>query len=404
MMRKSLTILVIGLLIVSFILGGCASQSAAPSITGAPTTSATVTSKPAMTTTPAASATSAAPQTTASSTIGAPAQVFELRFSHHLAPQAWVCTQFINPWIKKVEAATNGAVKITTYPAQSIATMQDNYDAVINGLAHLTWIPSSPYQGRFSLSEVMTLPFLNLSSGTINGKKVGPAVVNSHIIQELYETMPELQKEWAQTKLLFLHMNEPLFIITKKSVTNLSGVKGLKIAVLSSGPSLEMWKKMGASPVYMTGPAIYEAGQKGVLDGCTTNWGNLASFRYNEVFPYALEMTSSSPLFSVPMNLEVWNRMPPEVQKQIMSVSGISGAEFAADSAFGESSKNDVLAQIKKSGNSLTISQIDPAEQDKMKELGGKPIWDEWVASLKAKGLASDKVMEAALKLAVKYQ
>jgi TRAP-type C4-dicarboxylate transport system substrate-binding protein len=399
-MKKSLVILVAILVIASIVLAGCASQP-----TTAPTTSAApVTSKPAATS--AAPTTSApAPATTAApATAAAPAQVVEMRFSHHNPPQGWTTTQFINPWGKKVEAATNGAVKITMFPAQSIAAIADNYDATINNLAQLTWIPTSPYQGRFSLSEVISLPFLALPSGTINGKKVGPAAVNSYILEELYETVPEIQKQWEQTKVLFLHTTDSFFIVSKKPVKSLADVKGMKIVVLGSGPTLEMWGKLGASPLYMPAPSVYEAGQKGVVDAVATNWANLGTYRYNEVFPYGTDMTSFVTMFGLVMNKETWNKLSPEVQKQVMSVSGQAGAEFASNTAFGADAQNDVMNNIKKAGSSLTMGQLDPGEQDKMKTLAGKPVWDKWVADMKARNLAADKVLDAALKLVDKYK
>jgi TRAP-type C4-dicarboxylate transport system substrate-binding protein len=392
-MRKSLIFLVAILVIVSFVIGGCASQpapSSAPATSAAPTTAAPKTTAPA---------TSSAPATTS-----APAQVVEMRFSHHNPPQGWTTVEFINPWAKKVEAATNGAVKITMYPAQSIAAIADNYDATINNLAQLTWIPTSPYQGRFSLAEVISLPFIALPGGTINGKKVGPSAVNSYILQELYETVPEVQKQWAQTKVMFLHTTESFFIIAKKPIKNLDDVKGLKIVVLGSGPTLDMWKKLGASPVYMPAPSVYESGQKGVVDAVAVNWANLGTYRYNEVFPYATDMTSFVTMFGLVMNLDTWNKLSPEVQKQVMSVSGQAGAEFASNTAFGEAAKNDILNNIKKSGSKFEILTLDPGVQDKMKELAGKPVWDEWVASMKARGLAADKALEAVLKLVDKYK
>jgi TRAP-type C4-dicarboxylate transport system substrate-binding protein len=388
------------LVIVSLILGGCASQPAA----NAPTASAAPsTAKPATTT--SASSPVAVPATSAAGTAGtASAPVVEIKFSHHVAHQSWTAIQFLNPWAKKVESATNGAVKITMYPAQSIAAVADNYDAVISNLAQMTWIPTSPYQGRFSLSEIISLPFMALPSGTVNGKKLGCAAVNSYILQELYETVPEVQKEWAQTKVLFLNTTDSNFLVFKKPIKTIAEMKGMKIVASGSGPTLDMWKKLGASPLYMTGPSVYEAGQKGVIDGVATNWANLGTYKYNEVFPYATDMTSFVSRFGLVMNLETWNKLSPEVQKQIMSVSGQAGAEFASNTAFGEDAKNDILAQFKKNGSSLTINQFDPGEVDKMKVLAGKPIWDEYVASMNSRGFAADKVLEAALKLVDKYK
>ena len=290
------------------------------------------------------------------------------------------------------------------YPAQSIAAIGDNYDATISGLAQMTWIPTSPYAGRFPLSEVISLPFIALPGGTVDGKKVGPSAVNSRILQELYETVPEVQKEWAQTKLLFLHTTESFFLVSKKPVKTIADVKGLKIAVLGSGPTLDMWKKLGASPVYMPAPAVYESGQKGVIDAVAVNWANLGTYRYNEVFPYATDMTSFVTIFATVMNLDSFNKLPPDVQKQVMSVSGQAGAEFASNTAFGEDAKNDILNKIKAQGSKFEIVSLDPGELDKMKALAGKPVWDEWVAAMKAKGLPADKVLDAALKLVDKYK
>jgi len=390
-MKKFLVLLVVVLVAASFIMGGCSASPASSS--APPSVSATTSAKPPVTT-----ATSAPAPTTAST------PVVELKFSHHNPPQGWTTVQFLNPWAKSVETATNGKVKITMYPAQSIAALADNYDAVISGLAQMTWIPTSPYAGRFPMSEVISLPFMTLPSGTIDGKKVGPAAVNSRILQELYETVPEVQKEWAQTKLLFLHTTDPFFLVSKKPVKNIADVKGLKIAVLGSGPTLDMWKKLGASPVYMPAPAVYESGQKGVIDAVAVNWANLGTYRYNEVFPYGTDMTSFVTIFATVMNLDVYNKLPPDVQKQVMSVSGQTGAAFAANTAFGEDAKNDILNKIKAQDSKLDIVSLDPGEFDKMKVLAGQPVWDEWIAGMKAKGLPADKVLDAALKLVQKYK
>jgi TRAP-type C4-dicarboxylate transport system substrate-binding protein len=250
-MKKSIISLIAILILASLLISACASQPAVTTTTQPQTTAPSTTSAAPKTTAPAA--------TTAPATTAASSQAVELRFSHHNPPQAWTTVQFLNPWAKKVEEATKGAVKITMFPAQSIASMQDNYDAVINNLAQMTWITVNAYPGRFPLSDVISLPFLSLPSGTLNGKKVPASVVNSHIIQELYETVPNIQKEWSQTKLLFLHTSSPYLLVTKKPIKTIADVKGLKIAVLGTGPNLEMWKKVGASPVYIGAPAVYES-------------------------------------------------------------------------------------------------------------------------------------------------
>jgi len=122
------------------------------------------------------------------------------------------------------------------------------------------------------------------------------------------------------------------------------------------------------------------------------------------VFPYATDMTSFVTIFGTVMNLDIWKSMPADIQNQIMSVSGQSGAAFAGETAFGEAAKNDILNRIKTQGSKLEIVSLDPGEQDKMKSLAGKPVWNEWIASMKAKGQPADKVLDAVLKLIDKYK
>jgi TRAP-type C4-dicarboxylate transport system substrate-binding protein len=397
MMKKSLMLLFAVLVMLSLVVGGCASQPAPAPTTSAPATSAAPTTTAAPKTT--APATTSAPTTTA-----APKQVFEMRFSHNLPPSGWTAAQFLYPWAKKVEAATNGAIKIVMYPAQSLATLADNYDATVSNLSQISWSATSPYQGRFSLTEVITLPFLSAATGTLNGQKVPGAVVSSRMVQELYDAMPELQKEWAQTKPLVFHTTDTHFLATQKPIKSLVDMKGVKIAVPGAGPGLEMWKKMGASPTYIPASSLYESAQKGVVDACAVNWGSLGTFRYYEIFSYGTEMSSFVTMFGLVMNLETWNKLPAEVQKQVMSVSGVTGAEFAGSTAFGFEASAAVQKQIKAVGKSFELVQLNEGEQDKMKAVAGKPIWDEWVTAMKARGLAGDKVLEAALKLAEKYK
>jgi TRAP-type transport system periplasmic protein len=401
---KKIVVVLLGILILaSLALSGCGGSQSAPT-SAAPSGAAPAKTSTAPTTTAApASSTTAAPSP-ASTQAAAPGKVIELRFSHHNSPQTWTSQQFLIPWAKKMETATNGALKITIYPAQAIATLAENYDATANGVADIGWMPTAAYAGRFPLSEVITLPFLSLSSGTLNGQKVVPAVVNSHMIQELYETVPEIQKEWSQTHVLFLHTSEPNFLISKKVVKTLDDMKGLKVAVLGSGPALDAWKRVGASPLYLGAPEVYDAASKGVVDAATANWASIGSNRFNEVFPNALDMAGDITIFAMVMNINTWNKLGPDLQKQVNTVCGIAGAEFAGNSAYGENTKNDVFNRMKATGKVMTINSIDPGEVEKVKALAAKPLWDDWTASLKAKGLASEKAMAELLKLEEKYK
>ena len=71
------------------------------------------------------------------------------------------------------------------------------------------------------MTSIMGLPFLVLSSGKIDGKVRYGGAVNSHILQELFETIPEIQAEWKNVKVLMLGVSDPTALFTKKPPTRM---------------------------------------------------------------------------------------------------------------------------------------------------------------------------------------
>ena len=48
--------------------------------------------------------------------------------------------------------------------------------------------------------------------------------------------------------------------------------------------------------------------------------------------------------------------------------------------------------------------RVDPGEVEEWMEIGAKPVWEDWVAEMQAKGLPGQKVLDEALRLMEKYK
>lgn len=333
----------------------------------------------------------------------APQKVIELRFSHHNPPTGRTTVKFLDPWAKQVENATKGAVKITMYPSESLAKSKDNIEAVMGGMADIAWLQLGNWPMRFPLTEVKSLPFICLSSGKLDGKTVSGGLINGRIMQELYEKFPEIQAEFKDMKILFLHTPDPFTLyMGKKPIRNTADLNGMKIRAIGNRP-LEMWKLLGASPVNLPEPDVYEAGEKGVIDGVNTAWAAGATYKYYEIFRYVHNIGTSTSVMAVAMNKDKWNSMPPDVQNAIMSVSGFKGSEFAGDAAFGFDVRDEFIAAAQKAGKPVEMINLDAGEYEKWKEMAGKPLWNQWVGEMKAKGFDGQKILDAALELIKKY-
>ncbi|MBW1802533.1 MAG: TRAP transporter substrate-binding protein DctP [Deltaproteobacteria bacterium] len=183
----------------------------------------------------------------------------------------------------------------------------------------------------------------------------------------------------------------------------MSDLKGLKLRVDGSLPS-KLFKKLGATPVFLPVPGIYEAAEKGVIDGSVMMWAMVATFKTYEVFRYWTDVSLYPAAIALAMNLDKWNSLPPDVQKGIMSVSGANGSAFAGRTAWSPELEKEVYARAEKIGKKFEKVNLDAGELEKWKQKAGKPIWDEWVKRMEKKGLPGREVLDKALKLTAKYR
>lgn len=332
----------------------------------------------------------------------APAKVIELKFGHHSTPTGGLIDKWPNAWAKELEKASNGRIKVTIYSSRSLAGEREMLAAVEAGLADIAWIPTGMYPGRFPLTNAIGLPFISLPSGKVNGKVYGSAKINGRILWEIYEQMPEMQKEWSTVKMLYTLIIGPNFPASKRPIRNANDIKGMKIRTLAGGPT-EMLTALGASPLSLQLPEIYESLQKGVIDGVLTNYSQIVAFKLQEVLKYYTTVFPIVDPQGCVMNRKKFDSLSPDLQKAVMSVSGLFGAEWAGD-ASGDYLEGIFAKVIKKPGNEMTKVDLDPGELDKWQQTAGKPIWDKWVAQMSAKGVAAKTFMDELAPLKEKYK
>ena len=119
-------------------------------------------------------------------------------------------------WGVEVEKRTNGRVKVIYYPAATLTPATQTYDSVVKGIADVGMSCQAYTRGKFPLSEVIDLP-LSYRSGLVATRMTN-------------EFLKKFQpKEYDETQVMFLHAHGPGLLHTKKPVTKLEEMKGLKV-------------------------------------------------------------------------------------------------------------------------------------------------------------------------------
>ena len=195
----------------------------------------------------------------------------ELNFAHFMPAGSWQNRELFQAWADKVKADSNGRIEITIYPAQTLGKATQGYDNARDGVADITWTVQGYTAGRFPLSQIVELPGLFDS-----------ALIGSCAFQKLYDS-GALDAEYEETHVLFVHTHGLGHLHTRdKAVTTLADLNGLKIrrptAVIG-----KLLAELGAEPVGMPAPRIYEAIQRGTIDGFMLPWEAVKGFRLYEV-------------------------------------------------------------------------------------------------------------------------
>jgi TRAP-type C4-dicarboxylate transport system substrate-binding protein len=375
-MRRLMKIAVAALVVMALMLSafGCATEAPAPTAAPAPATEPTTAPAPA------------AEPTTAAQPVG---DVIELKMHHHEPPGSCVSTTLHNVFAKKIEDATNGRVKVTTYPAETLGKSKDAVDMAVNGIADISWSNLGMFPGRFPLTEVASLPMFGIKT----------AKQGSLVVQEMYETSPEIQKEWESVHMLFIYSQAPHHIgLRDKEVKTLEDLQGQRVRGLA-GAQLKFIQALGITPVTMPMPEVFEAIQKGTIDGYSADFTGADGFRFNEVTKYAIDVPIYPQNFFLIMNKKKWESLQPDIQEAITSVSGMVGAEFYG-SGWDECNEKQKAASIEKGMKILSISE---QEQARWAELA-PPIWDEWVQAADTKGADGQALLDKVRSLVEKHK
>jgi TRAP-type C4-dicarboxylate transport system substrate-binding protein len=303
------------------------------------------------------------------------AQEIKLTIADQNSPTGWGPSHAMYPWVKEVEAASKGRIKLEVYPSQTLLKGVDMWKGVRSGVADIGWCVHGYWPEQTPLSDVASLPFLPIRS----------AEQGSEMLWKLYEKYPAMQKEFGDVQPLVLWTSSSNFFISKKPIKTMDDFKGLKVRVLG-GPPTEMAKALGAVPTLFPMPDVYQSLDKGVVDAAAAPWEAVHGFRLYEVGKYYTMAPFYHAYFSLCANKQKMDSLPKEARDAIMSVSGLAGSKFWGKNFF-DTAEQGVIERTKAGNYEVNKVIPSPEEAARWTKVAGEPIWEEWVKKNEGKGL-----------------
>lgn len=309
-----------------------------------------------------------------------------LRLHTFNSPKAIVVQKFLAPWASQVEARSEGRVAIQIFPLMQLGGRPaDLYGQARDGVVDMVWTLPGYSPERFPLTEVFELPFV-----------CAGAEATSQALTMFHREW--MQDEYSDTHPLVFHATAPSQLHTvDRQVRSLEDLDGLKVRAASRtvGDILEL---LGATPVGMPIPEVYEALARGVVDGAWIPWTIMQPFRLHEVTQYHLESSLACTLFVLTMNKASYQRLPQDIKHILDDTTGMALAKRLGR----------LWQQDEQSGRDLALQRGHPilalseSERERWRARVA-PVIDDWVAKMDAAGHDGRALLAAARRFIADY-
>ncbi|MDH1443264.1 TRAP transporter substrate-binding protein [Pseudomonas sp. GD03721] len=306
-----------------------------------------------------------------------------LRVAHFLPSTSNAHRNVIQPWCDTLARESEQRITCQIYPSMQLGgTPAQLADQVLKGVADVVWTAPGYSTGRFPRSETVELPFMLPAKGELGSK----------IIWEFYEAA--LQEDFKNYKVLALHSDGGMQLhTTRLPVTTLESFKGVKLRA-STRMTARLLDSLGGTPVSMPPAQLTEALSKGVVDGALVGWEVLPALKLDEVTRFHAEPEEGQPIFSTTllgmlMNQKRYQNLPDDLRAVIDRNSGL-----ALSMSMGANWEREAIkARERVRGQGATVTQIEPAEYQRMRE-AGQELTRSWVEEAQGKGIDGTQLAE----------
>lgn len=308
----------------------------------------------------------------------------------HIWPATHYCQAYqFTRYFKMVEKAAGGkyTLDIKWYPVGTLLGGAELYDGVVKGIVDSGTSSLIYTPGRFPVMITLYQPGVAPPDNSDAGAYTG---------MEFYKKWKP--KEFDEVKVLYFYATGPAWLHTKKPISSLADIKGLKVR--ATADNVEVFKLLGAEPTSMVMGETYLAAKKGIIDSLISPLETLEAWKHAEIFDYSTFVPHFySSFFWLGMNWDKWKALPKDLQAAFDAVAEDAAKEAGAIWQYFQLKAMD-FSKAKPGGHQFI--RLSEAEWARVKEMI-KPIRDKYIAELNAKGFPGKEIVENAGKIMEKY-
>lgn len=272
-----------------------------------------------------------------------------LKYAENQA-QDYPTTQAAYKFAELVEQRTDGRIHIDVYHGGQLGDEKAVIEQLQFGAIDFTRVSLSPLSEFEKSLNVLQLPYLYKDASQM--WRVLDGQIGDNFLSSV-EKAGLIGLSWFDA-------GARNFYNSKKPVTKLDDLKGLKIRVQESQLMMGMVSALGANATPMAYGEVYSGLQTGVIDGAENNWPSYDSVSHYEVAKYyVIDEHTRVPEMQMVSKI-TWNKLSADDQK-IIKECALESAKLERELWAAKEGASE--AKVKAAGS--VITELEPGEKEK---------------------------------------
>jgi TRAP-type transport system periplasmic protein len=307
-----------------------------------------------------------------------------LTFGHPFPATDPIQINVWEPWARELRERSGGTIEVEIHAGGALAPGPSVYEIVAAGAQDIGWTMPGYTPGRFPITQIIEAPFVFRN-----------APQATEVAWDLWEEFDEFRAEYHDVHVLAMWAMDTGDLFTRdRAVRKLEDLAGLTIRAPSPLQSQAL-TAMGATPVSLPGPDIYDAVERGVIHGYKLANSATRVFDLGRTTRYHVACHCYTGAFVLVMSQRAWNRLSPEQQEVL---TALTGRTLSLRLAREHQAQADEVAREywpRTGVETITLSDDEFARWRRAVQ----PVFDRWIEEREARGVPGRRMAERILEL-----
>ncbi|MFN0301783.1 MAG: TRAP transporter substrate-binding protein [Burkholderiales bacterium] len=276
-------------------------------------------------------------------------------------------------WADNITKRTDGKVKFQFFWSESLFKQTDGAPNLAAGVADISNVSSTYDPAKTALWMTLDMPF--------NARDYWCGISASVKTQQ---DEPNLRKTFDQLGFLPMtgYASGHFHFLSNKPIEKLADLQKKRIRSYG-GARIKMYEPLGISPIFMPYGQIYEAVERGVVDGAEGTILLTDSFKHYEIAKF-MTVTNSGMALAAPLSISLkrWNSFPDSLKKIFIEAGNEHDQLFARRMI----EQEEIKVKEFQEKRGMRYIRLSPADQATL-EKAGKDAQDQWLADMDKKNV-----------------